>query len=105
MNKNTNKKKNTETVSISDYIANKSMATLIRHFMAEKGCDSEQFDKELTEQLNKYVEKMYRKYVPAEVRKLNNIFDFSKKKNSAVPAQADTKESVENDTDDELGNS
>ena len=92
MNKNTSKKKNTETVSISDYIANKSMATLIRHFMAEKGCDSEQFDKELTEQLNKYVEKMYRKYVPAEVRKLNSIFDFSKKKNSVVSAQADTKE-------------
>lgn len=104
MNKNTNKKKNTESTFGLEIDTTK--VTLIRHFMAEKGYDSDQFDKEFTVQVGKLVDKMYRKYVPTDVRKLYDTPAFTITANpNVVPAQADTKESVENDTDDEQGNS
>lgn len=61
-------KKNVENTF--DLGVDKTKVNLIRHFMAEKGLESEQFDKEFTASVNKLVDKMYNKYVPKEIRKL-----------------------------------
>ncbi|MFR8295212.1 MAG: hypothetical protein ACLVAU_13705 [Ruminococcus sp.] len=46
----------------------KTKITLIRHYMAEKGMDSADFDEQLAKEINEAVEVMYRKYVPRAVR-------------------------------------
>lgn len=45
----------------------KTKITLIRHYMAEKGMDSADFDEQLAKEINEAVEVMYRKYVPRAV--------------------------------------
>ena len=85
-------KKNTENTL--DLGIDVSKVNLIRHFMAEKGLDSEQFDKEFKEQVQKLVEKMYHKYVPANVRKLFETPAFSISVNPTIskPQEEDIKE-------------
>jgi len=76
------KKKNTENNALDfDFgVDNKKINTkivLIRYWMAEKGKDSEQFDNELRDQFLKSLEKMYKRYVPADIRKMNETFDIT----------------------------
>ena len=68
-------KKNTDNAF--EFGIDKTKVNLIKHYMAEKGLDSSQFDEEYRVQLGKLIDKMYRKYVPSEVRKLLETPAFS----------------------------
>ena len=98
-----NKKKNTENTLGLKIDAAK--VNLIRYFMAEKGLDSEQFDKEFNEQINRLVDKMYNKYVPKDVRKIDSAPEFTITSNTNVTKQTEIKEGEDNVGNNEKSNS
>ena len=96
-----NSKKNTNNTF--EYGVDKTKINLIKHYMAEKGLDSSQFDEEYRVQLGKLIDKMYRKYVPSEVRKLLETPAFSISSNpTAMQAAETTKESETNGRNEEI---
>ena len=75
----------------------KTKITLIRHYMAEKGMDSADFDEQLAKEINEAVEVMYRKYVPRAVRELFAQESFTLKKTVAPAVKSeDSRKEVEN---------
>ncbi|MCB7526324.1 hypothetical protein [Ruminococcus sp. TM463] len=75
----------------------KTKITLIRHYMAEKGMDSADFDEQLAKEINEAVEVMYRKYVPRAVRELFAQESFTLKKTVAHAVKSeDSRKEVEN---------
>jgi len=94
-------KKNTDNAF--EFGIDKTKVNLIKHYMAEKGLDSSQFDEEYRVQLGKLIDKMYRKYVPSEVRKLLETPAFSISSNPTAKQSADTaKESDINGRNEEI---
>ncbi|MBR1421838.1 MAG: hypothetical protein IJ571_00135 [Ruminococcus sp.] len=82
---------------------NKTKVTLIKHYMAEKGMDGSEFDKVYESAVNaaieKAVESMYKKYVPAQVRQL-----FANS-NLTVDSKTATKRTVHSSENNEVVNS
>ena len=75
----------------------KTKITLIRHYLAEKGMDSADFDEQLAKEINEAVEVMYRKYVPRAVRELFAQESFTLKKTVAPAVKSeDSRKEVEN---------
>ncbi len=94
-------KKNTDNAF--EFGVDKTKVNLIKHYMAEKGLDSSQFDDEYKAQLGKLIDKMYRKYVPSEVRKLFETPAFSISSNPTVKQSVEiAKESDINGRNEEI---
>lgn len=80
----------------------KTKITLIRHYMAEKGMESTEFDEQLAQEINAAVDTMYRKHVPKAVRDLFAQDGFVLKK--AAAASSTTKEDKEEVSEEALNN-